>query len=496
MDLIDKNEACSFLVPRDFERFRALRSQILNLSAEETLTLELSKIDCDQLLKYISNIFKLQKNTQTKDSRVRPLNLIADVRTFICHLIVNKFKGADKRNEKKDDNNNSKTASQRCSDSSSKRMRRGYTACGAKLVITRIPEVRFRLEFQGHQCNKLWDIHPRVVTSAIDDFFAHFQNSTHGDAFKLRSMCNAIISKQFSELLIQTDGKTPKLTKHINDRHAVFKGKAPRGDETAALLYLKKNHFPRSKILHVKANSRWVLAYIYEDSAEIFQSTTHDVAIGLDSSHCFAKKESTSNTLLLSLLFRVPTTLKWIILAQAYIEGEDKASLKKFLKYVNQNTNGKLETITIVLIDDSMAARAAFRNMFPHSLIFFCLWHVEETLKKNLSFNSLPNKHRLRLFQESLEADQNHWNSIYRFASKALFTKSSDKFQKYSCKVIELIQATQLWWNKKKEPAQVLAWYRQYLEKSEFWACFSRNKHQISSQVRTTGNNESLHSHV
>src|SRR3989338_7469544 len=114
MDLIDKNEACSFLVPRDFERFRALRSQILNLSAEETLILELSKIDCDQLLKYISNIFKLQKNTQTKDSRVRPLNLIADVRTFKCHLIVNKFKGADKRNEKKDDNNNSKTASQRC----------------------------------------------------------------------------------------------------------------------------------------------------------------------------------------------------------------------------------------------------------------------------------------------------------------------------------------------------------------------------------------------
>src|SRR3989338_9937017 len=93
MDLIDKNEACSFLVPRDFERFRALRSQILNLSAEETLILELSKIDCDQLLKYISNIFKLQKNTQTKDSRVRPLNLIADVRTFICHLIAISSKG-------------------------------------------------------------------------------------------------------------------------------------------------------------------------------------------------------------------------------------------------------------------------------------------------------------------------------------------------------------------------------------------------------------------
>ena len=198
------------------------------------------------------------------------------------------------------------------------------------------------------------------------------------------------------------------------------------------------------------------------------------------------------NSCLISLMFRAPDTLRFVILAQGFISGEDSASLRTFIQVV---LNVKRFNPNLVLIDDSMAERGVIEHIWPNAKIFFCIWHVKRTLEKHFH-HARTNKWAAALINHR---HRGKWLEIYHLSLRALHTISEDKFNKTIEHIIQSLKVLEGyedgWWNPKSSAKTEREWFEKYVKKkNQYWALCKRLENVAGAQVLTTGDVECYHS--
>lgn len=239
---------------------------------------------------------------------------------------------------------------------------------------------------------------------------------------------------------------------------------------------------------------RSVLVWYYPEICEflkVFQNFT--CVASLDATHNISESLYSH---LLSLMVRMPDTLKFVIIAQAVIEGEDSESIQLFLQWF---TSQNQLLPNIILIDDSAAEKCAIRNVWGNAIVCICMWHIMKTIQKHFDFQT---QSIVKIFAIQRNFTNEVLLKFQTIASKipiAIFTQQKEKCDEIVLQITHLLNELECWWNSKETLGNVRNWWAGYQQRISDWALSYRlslypNYANLFLQEKTTGKSESFHS--
>ena len=234
----------------------------------------------------------------------------------------------------------------------------------------------------GHSCKKSFSTFPKIITFFGEDYFQSLEvTMTLQSQQYIVSITEDYLKKTFANTSLLTNLLLRKLNKWVNDLFRKFKKNLKVGGLEETFQHLKSEEF-QSEILNVEIlqhskNSqfpdRTLLVWIYTGPhtfIQVLEQKKYPCLMSLDTTHCISEKEKYSHSHLATLMFRMPNTLKYSILGQALIQGEDLESMRLFLDWISHQI---VLSPIMITIDDSSAEKGAIKAVWPDAFISLCV---------------------------------------------------------------------------------------------------------------------------
>lgn len=440
------------------EDFLRVRNEILSLKDVETVNFSFTTAEeLSTCFAYISDMWKSYK-TNAKAHLL-----------YVCRYLDLAPKRTAKRSEQPLE-----------SSKRQKTLKVQTAACTAKLYYD---SEKLMIRVLGHSCDKQFHVYPQILRDVVSNSLISQLVSGNISKDALQSTRNTINYSRFALLVPRTGQDLSQFIRNLANK---LKNKIKSGDINESLLRLKDSpvildadvlyvetlssqHFGRSVLVFAYSLPVMVLKKILDNSNVVVvfsMDTTHNVASKSQvSSSSF---QSLPHSYLLSIKFRSPDSLKYLIFLQAFVQGEDAASITLVLKWFNEKilniTNSAAKRM--FLIDDSAAELSALHRVFgPNEVVFICIWHVYRYILKHFDFKLAPLAKQSSIQHNFSTESIKIFKKLAIRGVKCVTTIYHEKHSRYALKISDALAKIDCWWNDKSGHSleQERSWWENFL---------------------------------
>ena len=396
-----------------------------------------------------------------------------------------------------------------------KRVKAPNFQCSGRVVSTfDINSGEYLVTGYKHSCDKIFTRVPQIVSNFVVDLATKAGMQIISDKQRVKKNILNEVDHTFQDTSLLSNKNIPKHVDYLlnNEINSLLeKGfKSLEEGKNFLLKYAQSRQvyfsfsfsFSLSFFLNYFFFFLKVLAWICKDGLQNCSLFGDRFALlcSLDSTHNITGK--IDNNKLISLMVRMPDSLKHVVVAQALIVGEDHQSVFLFLDFVKNNLN--LYPL-IMALDDSSGEKSATRKVWPNCVLVNCLWHSIQCVKKHLDLFSqsikLQNKIKssCNFNRETLEM----FEPLGKWAVKAVRTSKKETCESLISDITDNLNDLNIWWGEEMKTKisleNVKKWWNGYVKKKEEWGyCYKILDRSLGVRIaclqeKSSGRSESYH---